>query len=143
LNKKVPKEFWIVTLVFVAMLAALAIPVAFGELSPRVFALLVVIFSAFPFLRYWSLFQAAVEEPQQSEAAKTAHRLSQVRSTIRTAKIRIGVLIAFACFALWETRTGPLTPRLVGLGFLLLLLAGNIRTLTHARRTFERLNPGE
>jgi L-lactate permease len=143
LNKQIPKEFWTVTLVFVSMIAALAIAVVFGGLSPQAFAVLVVLLSAFPFLRYWRLFQAAAEDPQQSEVANAAHALNRARCAIRSAKIRIGVLIAFACFAVWETRGGPLTPRLVGLSFLLLVLTGNIRLLKQARRTLGQLNPGE
>jgi L-lactate permease len=142
LNKQIPKEFWIVTAVYVSMIAALAIAVVFGGLSPLVFAMLVVLLMVFPFLRYWSLFKAAVKEQQQSETAKAADLLSQARSTIRSAKVRIGVLIAFTCLALWETRSGPVVLGLIGLG-IFLLLTGDIRSLLQARRTLEQLNSGE
>ncbi len=137
MNKPVPKEFWAVTLIFVAMLAALAIAVVFGGLSPRVFALLAVVLMVFPFLRYRKLFQAAAKEPQPFEATKaTDVLLSQARS----AKVRIGTLTALGCFAIWETRGGPLAPRLIGLGMLLLLLAGNILTLLQSRKQLKQLN---
>jgi membrane associated rhomboid family serine protease len=140
LNKQIPKEFWIVTLVFVSMLAVLSIAVVFGGLSPRVFALLAVLLMVFPFLRYWSLFKAAAKEQQQSKTKTTTDAL---RSTIRSAKVRIGVLIAITCLAVWETKSGPLVPRLIGLGFLLLLLTGNILSLQQSRRILEQLNSGE
>jgi L-lactate permease len=143
LNKQIPKEFWIITSVFVSMIAVLAIAVVFGGLSPQVFALLVVLLMVFPFLRYWSLFKAAAKEQPQSETAKTTDVLNQARSTIRSAKVRIGVLIAFTCLALWETRSGPLVPGLIGLGIFLILLTENIRSLLQARRTLEQLNSGE
>jgi membrane associated rhomboid family serine protease len=143
LNKQIPKEFWIVTSVFISMLAALAIAVAFGGLSPLVFAVLVALSMVFPFLRYWSLFKAAAKDQQQSDTVKTIDVLSQARSTIRSAKVRIGVLIALTCLALWETRSGPLVPCLIGLGMLLLLLTGNILSLLQARRRLEQLNSGE
>lgn len=143
MNRQIPKEFWIVTSVFVSMIAILAIAVAFGGLSPQVFALLVVLLIAFPFLRYWSLFKAAAKEQPQSEMAKITDVLNGARSTIRSAKVSIGILIAFTCFALWETRHAPLVPCLIGLGMLLLLLTGNIRSLLQARRTLEQLNSGE
>jgi sterol desaturase/sphingolipid hydroxylase (fatty acid hydroxylase superfamily) len=140
LNKKIPREFWIVTLVFVSMLAVLSIAVAFGGLSLRVFAVLAVLLMVFPFLRYWSLFRLAAKEQQQSKTETTTDAL---RSTIRSAKVRIGVLIALTCLAIWETKSGPLVPCLIGLGFLLLLLSGNILSLQQARRMFEQLNSGE
>ena len=143
MNKQIPKEFWIITAVFVSMIAVLAIAVAFGGLSPLVFAMLVVLLIAFPFLRYWSLFKAAAKEQPQSETAKTADVLNRARSTIRSAKISMGVLIAATCFALGETRRAPLVPCLIGLGMLLILLTGDIRSLLQARRTLERLNSGE
>jgi L-lactate permease len=143
LNKQIPKEFWLVTSVFVSMLAALAIAAAFGGLSPRIFAVLVALLIVFPFLRYWGLFKAAAKEQQQSETAKTTDVLNQARSTIRSAKVRIGVLIALTCLAIWETRSEPLIPCLIGLGMLLLLLTGNIFSLLQARRTLEQLNSGE
>jgi L-lactate permease len=143
LNKQIPKEFWIVTSVFVSMIAVLVIAVVFGGLSPQVFALLVVLLIASPFLRYWNLFKAAAKEQPQSEMAKTADILNRAKSTLRSAKISIGVLIAFTCFALWETRHAPLVPCLIGLGMLLLLLTGNIRSLLQARTTLEQLNSGE
>jgi L-lactate permease len=142
LNKQIPKEFWIVTAVFVSMIAVLAIAVVFGGLSPQVFAMLVVLLMVFPFLRYWNLFKVAAKE-QPYGTAETTDVLSQARSTIRSAKVRIGVLIPFTCFALWETRKGSLGPGLIGLGMLLLLLTGDIRSLRHARRTLEQLNSGE
>jgi membrane associated rhomboid family serine protease len=142
LNKQIPKEFWIVTAVYVSMIAVLAIAVVFGGLSPLIFALLAVLLIAFPFLRYWSLFKAAAKE-QQYGTAKTADVLNHARSTIRSAKIRIGILITFTCFALWETRRGPLVPGLIGLGIFLILLTGEIRSLLQARRTLEQLNSGE
>jgi hypothetical protein len=142
LNKQIPKEFWIVAAVFVSMLAALTVAVVFGRLSPQVFALLGVLLIAFPFLRYWSLFKAATKE-QQYGTAKTTDVLNQARSTIRSAKMRIGVLITATCFALWETRRAPLVPCLISLGMLLLLLTGDIRSLLQARRTLQQLNSGE
>jgi hypothetical protein len=124
------------------MLVALVIAVVFGGLSLQVFAMLVVLLMIFPFLRYWNLFKAAAKEKQYG-TAKTTDILNQVRSTIRSAKVRIVVLIAAACFALWETRRGPLVPCLIGLGMLLLLLTGNILSLVQARRALEQLNTGE
>ena len=143
MNKQIPKEFWIVTSVFVSMLAVLAIAMAFGGLSPRVFAVLVVLLMVFPFLRYWSLFKAAAKEQQQFDTVKTIDVPNQARSTIRSAKVCIGVLIALTCLALWETRSGPLVPCLIGLGVPLLLLTGNIHLLRQARRRLEQLNSGE
>jgi hypothetical protein len=125
------------------MLAVLAIAVVLGGLSPRVFAVLVVLLMVFPFLRYWSIFEAAAKEQQQSDTAKTIDILNQARSTIRSAKVRIGVLIALTCLAIWETRSGPLVPCLIGLGILLLLLTGNILSLLQARKMLEELNSGE
>jgi len=125
------------------MLAALAIAATIGGLSPRVFAVLVVLLMVFPFLRYWSLFKAAAKEQQQPQTAKTTDVLKQVRNTIQSAKVRIAVLIALTCLAIWETRSGPLVPCLIGLGMLLLLLTGNILSLLQARRTLEQLNSGE
>lgn len=142
MNKQIPKEFWIVTLVFVSMIAVLAIAVVFGGLSLQVFAMLVVLLMVFPFLRYWNLFRVAAKE-QQYGTAKTTDILNQVRSTIRSAKVRIVVLTAATCFALWETRRGPLVPCLIGLGMLLLLLTGNILSFVQARRALEQLNSGE
>jgi membrane associated rhomboid family serine protease len=125
------------------MIAVLAIAVAFGGLSSQVFALLAVLLIAFPFLRYWSLFKAAAKEQPQSDTVKTIDIPNQARSTIRSAKVRIGVLIALTCLALWETRSGPLVPCLIGLGMLVLLLSGNIFSLLQARRRLEQLNSGE
>ena len=142
MNKQIPKEFWIVTLVFAGMIAVLTIAVVFGGLSLQVFAMLVVLLMVFPFLRYWNLFKVAAKE-QPYGTAKTTDVINQARSTIRSAKVRIGVLIAATCFALWETRRGPLVPCLIGLGMLLLLLTGDIRSLRRARRTLEQLNSGE
>lgn len=143
MNKQIPKEFWIVASVFVCMIAALAIAVAFGGLSLQVFALLAVLLIAFPFLRYWSLFKAAAKEQPRSETEKITDALNRARSTIRSAKVSIGVLIPFTCFALWETRRAPLVPCLIGLGIILLVLTGDIRSLLQARRTLEQLNSGE
>jgi len=142
-NKQVPKEFWIVTLVYATVLMVLAIPVALGKLSPRAFAVLVVVSMIFPFLRYWRLFQAAAKDRSQLETAHALPASDETRSRIRSAKIRIAALSAFTCFAIWETRSGPLAPRLVGLGFLLLLLLGNILVLRQARKMLEQLNSGE
>jgi L-lactate permease len=143
LNKQIPKEFWIVTSVFVSMIAVLAIAAAFGGLSPRVLAVLVALLMVFPFLRYWNLFKAATKEQKHSATAKATDVFNQARSTIRSAKVRIGILIALTCLAIWETRSGPLVPCLIGLGFLLLLLTGNILSLQQARRTLEQLSSGE
>jgi len=105
-----------------------------------------VLLIAFPFLRYWSLFKPAAKEQHQSETAKITDVLNRARSTIRSAKVRIGIigiLIAFTCFALWETRSLPRVPGLIGLGIFLLLLTGDIRSLLQARRTLQQLNYGE
>ena len=135
-NKKIPQEFWAIALVYASVLMVLSILVAFDKLSPQAFAVLVVVSLVFPFLRYWKLFQSAAKDTPELEAAHlpSAYR-DKAKDRIRSSKIRITLMSVFACFAMWETRSGPLAPRLVGLGFLLFLLMGNILVLRQARKS--------
>src|ERR1700754_4720379 len=127
MNKQAPKEFWIIFAVFCCLLLPLLLEAVFGKLPLQTFAILAVLLCVVPFLRYWKLFQiAAKDQPPIEGAQKT---LLSLKSHLRTAKVRIVMLCALTCLGMWETRGGPWVPRVVGLGFLLVLLAGNILSL--------------
>ncbi|HMG02944.1 MAG TPA: hypothetical protein VK596_07405 [Edaphobacter sp.] len=144
MSTQLPKAFWIIFAVFCCFLVLLSLAMVFGKLSPQSFAVLAVLLMIFPFLRYWKLFQVAAKDQPRLEASQAIPvLLDQMKSTIRSSRIRIMAISALACFGIWETRGGPLAPRLIGLGFLLLLLTGNILSLRQAERALEQFNSGE
>lgn len=144
MSMQVPRAFWINSAIFWCFLLLLSLATASGKLSPRTFAVLVVLLTIFFSLCYWKLFQVAAKNQPQLGTSKTVPLLpDQMKNTIRSSKVRITTISALACFGMWETRGGPLAPRLIGLGVLLLLLAGSILSLRQAKRALEQLNPGE
>jgi hypothetical protein len=137
------KRDWIISLLaYGCVLILLATAFATNLLSPRLFAFAVLLSAVAFFLVLVRMFRKAYTEGLLVNQTSLLS-LKQIKRRLLWSKIGIVFWSALAAVGLWETRGGPLAPRLIRLCVSLAFLIGSIVSLRQSRKTLQQQRSGD
>lgn len=131
------KDWFISLLAYGCVMFLLAVAFAMNLLSPRLFAFAVLLSAVLFFLVLFRLLRKARMNGilmNQTELLS----IKQVKRRLLWSKIGIVGWSALAVVGLWETRGGPLVPRLIGLCITVAFLMGSIVSLQECLKRLQQ-----
>ena len=136
------REWFIALLAYGCVLLLLSVTFATDLMSPRLFAIAVLVSAIICFLVLFRMFRKVRTEGVLANQATPLSR-EQIERRLLWSKIGIVIWSTLAVVGLWETRGGPFAPRLIGLCVNLAFLMGSIVSLREYRKKLQQLRSGD
>jgi hypothetical protein len=129
-------KIWISALCFLGTLLLLVWASVARILSPRGFAIAVLVLCVVYAFAFFFLFKSAAQMFQISEQVSDQSAiLAKKMRYIRNGKIAIVILVLLLLNGLREIRNGPLVPLIIGAAINLCIIAFIVRMVTHLKKS--------
>jgi len=136
------REWFLSLLAYGCVLVLLAVAFAADLLSPRLFAIAVLLSAIICFLVLFRIFRKVRTEDVLINRT-TSLSIEQIKRRLLWSKIGIVIWSTLAVVGLWETRGSPYASRLIGPCVTLAFLMGSIVSLREYRKKLQQLRSGD